>query len=165
MLSAIVARSTNNIIGVHNDLPWDLPDDRAYFRDITRGHNVIMGRKTAESIVARLGHGLPGRENILVTRDPDYTLEGFTVVHTIEDAIKAGGLDGFVIGGEQIYTQALPYCDRLYITEVDVIADGDAHFAEFDRDEWELVSSTPHTADDKHAYAFNFTVLDRKKPT
>lgn len=163
MLSAIVARSKNNVIGIHNDLPWNLPDDLKYFSQTTRGHNVVMGRKTAESIAQRLGHGLPNRENILVTRDPDYTLEGFTVVHTIEDAIEAGGLDGFVIGGEQIFAQALPFCDRLYITEVDVIVDGDAHFPAINSDEWELMSSTTHPADDRHAYSFTFTVLDRKK--
>jgi len=164
MIAAIVARSKNGVIGVDNALPWDLPDDRSYFRDVTRGHAVIMGRKTAESIVTHLGHGLPNRTNILVTRDQGYVLDGFTVVHDLDEAIKVSGSDAFIIGGEQIYRLAMPYCDRLYITEVDTELDGDAKFPEFDADEWQLVSSMPHEADDTHAYSFAFTILDRKKP-
>lgn len=163
MIAAVVARSRNGVIGIKNALPWDLPDDRAYFRDVTRGHAVIMGRKTAESIMDHLGHGLPNRTNILVTRDPGYTLDGFTVVNNLDDAVKVGGDDAFIIGGEQIYRLAMPYCDRLYITEVDTEIDGDAKFPDVNPDEWQLVSSTPHPADSKHAYAFAFTVLDRKK--
>ncbi len=164
MIAAIAARSRNNVIGVDNDLPWDLPDDLAYFRDVTRGHDVIMGRKTADSIIARLGHGLRNRENIVITRDTDYHPEGFTVVHSIDDAVEKADKDAFIIGGEQIYTLALPYCDRLYITEVDVDIDGDSHFADVDKNEWDVVSQTLHPADDRHAYAFSFDVLERKKP-
>lgn len=163
MISAIVARGRNGVIGSQNDLPWDLPDDRRYFADVTRGHTVIMGRKTAESIVARLGHGLPNRTNILVTRDPNYVLEGFVIAHDLDTAIATAGDDAFIIGGEEVYKWALPYYDRLYITEVDTTIDGDAYFPDINTDEWETVSSTPHAADDRHAYSFTFVVLDRKK--
>jgi dihydrofolate reductase len=162
MIAAIVARSRNNVIGVNNDLPWDLPDDRTYFREVTRGFPVIMGRKTAESIVARLGHGLPKRENILVTRDKTYALDGFTVAHSIREAIDMAGPDAFIIGGEQIYTQALPFCEKLYITEVDTYIDGDAYFPAIDETHWKVVSETPHPVDAKHSHPFTFTVLERK---
>ncbi|MDB5183321.1 MAG: diacylglycerol kinase [Candidatus Saccharibacteria bacterium] len=164
MIAAIVARSKNNVIGVNNDLPWDLPDDRTYFRDVTRGFPVVMGRKTAESINKRLGHGLPKRENILVTRDKDYHLEGFTVVHSINEALEMAGPDAFIIGGEQIYTQALPFCQKLFITEVDTYVDGDAYFPAVDVNQWTVVSETPHTVDAHHSHAFTFTVLERKSP-
>ncbi len=161
MIAAIVARSKNGVIGVNNDLPWDLPGDRKYFRDVTRAHSVIMGRKTAESIAARFGHGLPDRENIVVTRDADYQLDGFTVVHSIGEALQTAGSDGFVVGGEQIYAQALPYCDRLYVTEVDTDIAGDAYFPDFDTAEWREVSREVHQKDEKNDYAFDFVVYDR----
>lgn len=163
MISAIVARSKNNVIGIKNDLPWDLPDDRAYFRDVTRGHPVIMGRKTAESIVDRLGRGLPNRDNIVITRDDDYSLDGFVTVHTIDGALGVAGDDAMIIGGEQIYELGLPYCDRLYITDVDVELEGDAYFPAFDMNDWVLVSEKPHPADDRHKFSFTYRVYDRKK--
>ena len=161
MISAIVARSRNGVIGVKNDLPWDLPDDRKYFRDVTRGHAVIMGRKTAESIFTRLGHGLPDRPNIVVTRDTGYVLEGFIIVHSLEEAVAAAGSDGFIIGGSQIYEQAMSLCDRLYITEVDVEIDGDAYFPALDMTQWHEVSREHHEKDDSNEYAFDFVIYER----
>jgi dihydrofolate reductase len=161
MIAAIAARSRNGVIGSNNAIPWHLADDMKYFRETTSGHAVIMGRKTAESIVAYLGHGLPDRQNIVVTRDSVYTLAGFAVTHSIEDAIKSAGPDSFVIGGEQIYAQALPYCEKLYITEVDADVEGDAHFPDLDTFEWRETSREAHQKDNKNDYDFDFVVYDR----
>ena len=161
MIAAIVARSKNGVIGIKNDLPWDLPDDRSYFRDITRGKAVVMGRKTADSIIDRLGHGLPNRENIVLTRDDSYQPDGFTVVHSIEDIIRDNSADMFIIGGEQVYRLALPFCDRLYSTEVDVTIDGDAYFPDVDLPQWKEVSREHHLKDDKNQYNYDFVVYDR----
>lgn len=161
MIAAIAARSRNGVIGSDNAIPWHLSDDMKYFRDTTRGHAVIMGRKTAESIVARLGHGLPDRQNIVVTRDVGYKLGGFVVAHSVEEAIKTAGPDGIVIGGEQIYTQALPYCEKLYITEVDADVEGDAYFPQFDVSEWREISRDAHQKDNRNQYDFDFVVYER----
>jgi dihydrofolate reductase len=161
MIAAVVAKSKNNVIGIDNDLPWDLPLDRAHFREVTHGHAVIMGRKTAESIAARLGHGLPGRHNILVTRDVDYELTGFTVVHDIESAVRAAEGDAYIIGGEQIYKLALPLLDRVYLTEVHAILDGDTFFPELDHSEWTEMERESHKHDDKNQYDYDFVTLDR----
>lgn len=165
MIAAIVARSKNNVIGVENGLPWRLPDDMKFFRETTSGKPVVMGRKTAESIVNGLGGPLPNRQNIVVTRQDDFKLDGFLTAHTIDEALElASGDDVFIIGGEQIYTLALPYCDRLYITEVDATIEGDAHFPVLDDQEWTVVSQTPHPSDERHTYSFTFTTWDRKAP-
>lgn len=161
MIAAIVARSRNGVIGVKNDLPWDLPDDRIYFREMTRGKPVIMGRKTADSIIGRLGHGLPNRENIVITRGESYHPDGFTVVHSVEEAVAGTDADKFIIGGEQIYQLALPYCDRLYVTEVDVTIDGDTYFPDLDPTMWKEVSREPHQKDDKNEYNYDFVIFDR----
>ena len=161
MISAIVAKSKNGIIGINNDLPWDLSNDRTYFRDVTRGSTVIMGRKTADSIITRLGHGLPGRKNIVITRDRSYVPEGFTVAHSIEDAVSNSDVDVFIIGGEQIYTASLPLCDKLYVTEVDVTLDGDVYFPNIDPTEWKEASRTSHLQDDKNKYNYDFVIYER----
>lgn len=161
MIVAVVAKSKNNVIGVNNDLPWDLPNDRAHFRNVTRGHTVVMGRKTAESIAARLGHGLPDRQNIVITRDPDYTLPGFTVVHDLESAVNAADGDVYIIGGEQIYRAALPLLDRLYLTEVNAVIAGDTYFPELDSREWRETERESHAKDDKNHYDYDFVTLDR----
>lgn len=161
MIAAVVAKSENNVIGIDNDLPWDLPNDRAYFSKVTRGHTVIMGRKTAESIATRLGHGLPDRQNILVTRDTDYMLDGFTTVHDIETAVRDASEDAFIIGGEQIYRLALPLLDRIYLTEVHTTLQGDTFFPEIDRSEWREIERESHKKDDKNQYDYDFVTLDR----
>ena len=134
----------NRCIGVGNKLPWDLPEDMAYFREKTRGKPVVMGRKTYESI----GRLLPERPNIIVTREPDYQVEGAHVVQSLEAGLEhgktlakeVGAAEVMVIGGAQIYTQAMPVADRLYLTEVAQKAEGDAFFPEFNLDEWQEVS-------------------------
>jgi len=159
-LSIIAAIGKNNELGLDNKLPWKLPDDMKRFRELTKGHAVIMGRKTYESI----GRPLPDRKNIVITRRADYKADGCTVVGSIEDAIKAAGDDTepFVIGGSEIYDLAMPFANKLYLTFVDAEPDADVYFPEVDVKEWQFVSKEEHAEDEKHAYPFTFAVYKKK---
>ena len=130
-ISAIAAIGKNRVIGKGNDLVWKIPDDLARFRAITKGHPVIMGRRTFESI----GKPLPDRKNIVISRDKDYAPEGVIAVYSVEDALeKAKGFGNneiFVIGGGEIYKQMLPYTEKLYLTIIDSEADGDVFFPDY----------------------------------
>lgn len=153
-ISIIVAMGHGRVIGLNNQLPWLLPADLKFFKAATMGKPIIMGRKTFESI----GRNLPGRTNIVVTRNKKWKAEGAKVVHTLEKAIKVAGKEKpdeiMVIGGAQIYAEALDHAQRLYITEVDINVEGDAFFPEKSGD-WNEVSRTAHPAEDeKPAYAF-----------
>ncbi len=167
MVSLIVAASENNVIGRENDLPWSLPDDLNYFRKTTAGHPVVMGRKNHESI----GRLLPGRANIIVTRKNNYEVEGGVVVGSLETgiqkaidiAIADNRQEIFVIGGGEIFQQALPLADRMYITRVHANVPGDAFFPEFDTTEWQLTAEKHHAADEKHQYPFTFQTWERKR--
>lgn len=132
----IAAIGKNLVIGRGNELLWPIPDDLKRFKQLTTGHPVIMGRKTFESIFASLGKPLPNRTNIVITRDPSYQREGVVVVHSLEEALdQARALDAaemFVIGGAQIYEQALPLADKLYLTLIDAEEDGDAYFPPYE---------------------------------
>lgn len=162
MLSAIVAMAHRNVIGKKNELPWYLPADLKRFRELTRGHTVIMGRHTADSIIQRNGKPLPDRENIVITRDESYAPEGFTVVHSLTAALeKAADTDAFIIGGQQIYALALPVLDRLYVTEIDVEIDGDAYFPTLTPDEWQEIEREPHQKDEKNPYDYTYVTLER----
>lgn len=134
--SIIAALGKGRAIGKDNRLLWHIPEDLKRFKALTLGHPVIMGRKTFDSIVAQLGKPLPGRTNIIVTRDTAWAHEGAKVAHTIEEALmKAREIDHeevFVIGGAQIYAQALPFADQLYLTLVESEADGDTFFPEYE---------------------------------
>lgn len=164
MLSAVVATAHDGVIGKGNEMPWYLPDDFKHFRNITTGHAVIMGRNTADSILTRNGQPLPNRKNIVLTRDKTYAPDGFTIVHSLDEAIKAAGDDAMVIGGAQIYRLALPRLDRIYLTRVDAdVEGGDAFFPELPTDEWQEVSRGHHAKDEKHQYEFSFVTLDRIK--
>lgn len=158
MLSLIVAASENNVIGRENDLPWSLPDDLQYFKETTKGCPIIMGRKNFESI----GRVLPGRQNIVITRQPEYAVEGCDVVGSLEEAIEVAGdaEEVFVIGGGEIYKQALPMVDRVYLTRVHADIEGDVYFPELGS-EWQETSAEHHDADEKHEHAFTFYVYDR----
>ena len=160
MINAILAISKNGVIGSSNDLPWYLSADLVRFRKITTGHSVVMGRKTWNAIVDRIGKPLPNRTNIVITRDQSFKPEGATVVHTVEAAL-AIAQDGFVIGGAEIFQQALPYVSRLYLTEVDAEVHGDTFLPEFDRSEWREVSRETHSADEKNDHPYSFVVLER----
>lgn len=160
VLSAIVAASRNNVIGNKGRLPWNLPDEMAYFRDVTRGHPVIMGRLTHESI----GRALPGRQNIVISSQPDYKAEGCQVVHSLEEALAAvkDASEVFIIGGSQIYQAAMSKLDKVYLTRIDAEIEGDKFF-ELNQSRWNMVSNRPHPADDEHAYAFDMQVWERKQ--
>lgn len=133
-LTLIVATDKKNGIGISNQLPWHLPEDLAHFKRTTSGHTIIMGRKTFESI----GRPLPNRKNIVVSRNPDWHHEGVTCVSSIKDAIDhSEGKEAFVIGGAQIYQQAIEQAQKLIVTEIQAQFDCDAFFPEIDRNSWQ----------------------------
>lgn len=148
----------NRVIGNNNKMPWHLPADFAYFKKITSGHPIIMGRKTFESI----GRPLPGRRNIVVSRNPVFRADGVDVVASLEAAIEVcGNADGFVIGGATLYVQALPRVDRIYLTEVDASPEGDTLFPELDRNQWREIARERREVDGKNGHAMAFVVLER----
>lgn len=167
-LALVVAAARNRVIGLGNAMPWHLPADLRYFKKITLGKPVIMGRNTFESI----GRPLPGRTNIVVTRNVSFRAEGVCVVHSLEAALElssrilseqdnAGG-EVMVIGGAQLYAQALPLADRLYLTEVDAEPQGDAWFPALDSNQWQEVAREELPASAQNPYACSFLVLERK---
>jgi len=158
-LSLIVAMSRNRVIGVDNRLPWHLPGDLKRFRSLTMGHAIIMGRRTWESI----GRPLPGRRMLVVSRRPDYRVEGATVWASLEDALAAcsGDDEVFIIGGEQLFAAALPAADRIYLTVVEADFAGDTWMPEFDVAQWREVERTSVAADAANAHACTYSVYDR----
>ena len=158
-ISLIVAMARNRVIGSNNQMPWHLPADFAYFKRITLGHPIIMGRKTFESI----GRILPGRRNIVVSRNRDFQVDGAEVMHSLDEAIGTcpGHEEVFVIGGATLYAAALPQAVRLYITEVDVAPDGETLFPIIDKRDWFEAARQRVEPDDKNAYAMEFVVLER----
>lgn len=160
ILSMIVAHADDRIIGKDNDMPWHLPADLAYFKKTTLGKPVVMGRKTYESI----GRPLPGRQNIVISRDPNYQAEGVEVVSSVDAAIdKAGDVEEvMVIGGGAIYAHCLPAAQRLYITHIQASVEGDTQFPAYDLDEWRKVSGESHKADEKNAYDLEFAVYEKR---
>ena len=155
MISLIAVVARNRAIGKNNALLWHLPEDLRHFRCVTRGKPVIMGRKTWESLPAAF-RPLPGRRNVVVSRDAAYVAPGAECATTLEAAVRlcADADEAFVIGGEQIYRQALPLADRLHLTEVDENADGDAFFPEFAPGDWQEVSRQAGAASAGPAYSF-----------
>ncbi|MFK3794401.1 dihydrofolate reductase [Pseudomonas piscis] len=158
-LSLIAALAENRVIGIDNSMPWHLPGDFKYFKATTLGKPIIMGRKTWDS----LGRPLPGRLNIVVSRQTDLALEGAEVYPSLEAAVaraeqwalEQGASELMLIGGAQLYTQGLEQADRLYLTRVALNPEGDAWFPEFDEQRWKLVSDQPNPAQgDKPAYSF-----------
>ncbi len=160
-IALVVAASTNNVIGKDNSLVWHLPNDMKFFKNVTWGFPVVMGRKTFQE----LGKPLKGRVNIVITRQADWS---------VEEVITAGSLDGamrsatetnakkiFVIGGGEIYRQAISIADTIYITRVHGEFEGDAFFPEIDENEWKLISNEDFPVDEKHAYAYSFQVWKR----
>jgi dihydrofolate reductase len=161
MISIVVAIADHNVIGKDNQLIWHLPADLRHFKQKTMGHPMIMGRKTFESI----GKPLPGRTTIIVTRQEDYTAEGCIVTHSVQEAIeKAKELDGQVsiVGGAEIYKQALPLVDVIYLTRVHHTFDGDTFFPELNEAEWEQISAETHEPDEKNKYPYTFIELRRR---
>ncbi len=170
ILSMIVATADNNVIGKDNTMPWHLPADLAYFKKVTLGKPIIMGRKTYESI----GRPLPGRRNIVISRDETYIpqgkgAEGVDTVTSVEQALAlVDGSDGsepveeiMVIGGGAIYKHCLPSADRLYVTHIHATIDGDTQFPSYDDGCWEKMGSELRSSDDKNAYDLDFCVYQR----
>ncbi|PKV76371.1 dihydrofolate reductase [Pontibacter ramchanderi] len=162
MIAIVVAIAENNVIGKDNQLIWHLPADLRHFKQKTMGHPMIMGRKTFESI----GKPLPGRTTIIVTRQEDYKAEGCIVVNSVEEAIAKGKeLDSeqvSIVGGAEIYKQALPMVDMLYLTEVHHAFNGDTFFPELKEEEWQELSAESHEPDEKNKYPYTFKELRRK---
>ncbi|MFP4046634.1 MAG: dihydrofolate reductase [Bacteroidales bacterium] len=159
MLSMIVAAAENNAIGKDNKLLWHLPDDLKHFKNTTKGHHIIMGRKTFESN----GRPLPKRTNIIITKNKDFTADGCLIVHSIDEALEIAKNDNepFIIGGETIYRQAMPLAERIYLTRVHTEIEGDTFFPEIDENEWEEKSREYHEKDEKHPYPFSIITLER----
>lgn len=167
-VSLVVAVAENGVIGRANALPWHLPDDLRYFKRVTLGKPIVMGRRTFESI----GRPLPGRHNIVLTRDPAWTADGVTTVHGLREALQvaraeaAGDGDGdpevMVIGGADIFALALPLADRLYLTEVKGRPDGDTYFPPLDPDDWREVSRDPGAPDDQGRHTHDYVVMSRR---
>ncbi len=161
IISHLVAASENNVIGKNNQLPWHLPNDFKYFKNKTWGMPVIMGRKTFES----MEKDLPGRINIVVTKNGDWKRENVLAVKKIDEAIeKAKGTDCkevFIIGGGEIFKQTLEIANRLYITRVHTNIEGDVFYPEFDKTEWKLISEEPQKADGKHKFDYTFQVWEK----
>ncbi|MBO9632402.1 MAG: dihydrofolate reductase [Chitinophagaceae bacterium] len=163
IIAFAVAASENNVIGKDNQLLWSLPNDMKFFKNTTWGFPVIMGRKTFES----LGKPLAGRTNIVITRQKDYTANGIIVVPSLEEALKAAAstdaLEAFVIGGGEIFKQALPVADKIVLTRVHTVIDGDAFFPELNPGEWAMEWHQDHEADEKHAWPYSFQIWRRQR--
>ncbi|CAB4326146.1 MULTISPECIES: dihydrofolate reductase [unclassified Brucella] len=166
LVSIVVAASENNVIGHENDMPWRLSTDLKRFKALTLGKPVIMGRRTWQS----LGRPLPGRANIVITRDADFRAEGAEVVSSLEDALALarkfaaeGGVGEIcVIGGGQIYVQAMPLADRLHLTRVLAVIEGDTYFPEINPQDWQLLSSEDVPAGDKDSYPTRYMLYERR---
>ena len=161
-LSMIAALDTNNVIGRDNQVPWCIRTDLRRFKTLTMGHHVIMGRKTYES----MNRPLSGRTNVVITRRDDWSAEGVTVVHTLEEALRlaanAGDDEPFIIGGAEIYQLAIHRADRMYLTRVHAEVEGDTWFPEFDDvSEWKLIDAEHCDADEKNEYPFSFLTYER----
>jgi dihydrofolate reductase len=155
--SIIAAMARNRVIGVNNGLPWRLPEDLQHFKALTLGHPVLMGRKTWESLPGRL----PGRTNVVITRNPSFHADGCVVVNSLDAAIAAcaHASEAFCIGGAELYGQALEYAARLYLTEIQDDFPGDARFPDFDRTRWRETAREIHRND--AGLEYHFVTYDR----
>jgi dihydrofolate reductase len=160
-LSLIVAMAKNRVIGANGAIPWKLPNELQLFKRVTMGHHIIMGRKTWESI----GRLLPGRTTVIITRQKDYKVAGATMAGSLDDAISKCTDDSeiFVVGGGELYREALPRADRIYLTTVDTEPAGDTHMPGFDLAQWQETSVESFMPDERHAHGYRFSVLDKKQ--
>lgn len=159
-ISIIVAMAKNRTIGVNNTLPWRCPEDLKHFKTLTMGHHMIMGRKTFDSI----GKPLPGRTTVVVTRNFDLMIEGCVMAHSLNEAIAAcaGDEEIFIVGGAELYRQAIGLVDRLYITEIQQDVEGDAHFLEFDKRVWQETSREVRSQETPQPLEYHFVTYRRK---
>lgn len=158
-LSLIAALADNRVIGKGNRLPWHLPADLQYFKRLTMGKPIVMGRRTWESLPGLL----PGRTHVVVTRNPAYRAQGGFVVHSLDEAITTfGDVDELMlVGGASLYSQALPLVARMYLTEVHIAPEGDAYFPEFDRAQWREIAREEGKVDRRNAIPHSFVTLQR----
>ena len=159
IISIIVAMDTNGVIGKDGKLPWHLSADLKHFKAITMGKPIVMGRKTHES----LGRVLPGRENIVITRNNNYQAPGCTVLHSLDDVfVHCRNADEIIImGGAELYVQILDRANRIYLTEVHAEVSGDTYFPAYDGDQWREVQRQDFRADEKNRYDYSFVILER----
>ncbi len=165
IISMIAAMGSNRVIGKNNDIPWHLPDDFQYFKDSTKGHYVLMGRKNFESLPPRF-KPLPDRPNVVITRNKQYEAKGAQVVYSLEEALQVAEIAGeeevFIIGGGEIYRLGLEFAERIYLTEIESEYEGDTYFPEFDKNSWQEVSRKHHPSDERHKSAFDFVIYEKK---
>jgi len=162
-ISLIAALSLNHVIGKNNQLPWHMPNDLAHFKELTLGRPVIMGRKTFES----MGKLLPKRRNIIITRDKNFTIKGAEVVHSLEEAFQKtqNEVEVQIIGGAEIYTQALPFATHMDLTIIDTKIEGDTYFPQWNKEEWQEIAREDFVKDDEHAYDYHFITYERIQKT
>ncbi len=159
MLNIIVAVAHHNVIGLAGKMPWHLPAELQYFKRITMGKPIIMGRKTFDSI----GRALPGRQNIVVTRNLHWQHAGVETAHTLDEAlVKAGEADAFVIGGATLYEEALTRVAKIYLTRIDATVEGDTFFPDLPSSTWQTISSEHRAKDEKNIFDVDYTVLVRR---
>ncbi|MFD1360516.1 dihydrofolate reductase [Lentibacillus salinarum] len=162
MIALLAAMDRNRVIGYRNDLPWHLPNDLKFFKQTTTGYPIIMGRKTFEAI----GRPLPNRKNIVLTKQPDQFPEGIEVIRDIEAVLDWNDASPaelfFVIGGETIFKQFLPYADRMYITWIDDVFQGDTYFPDFSKQAWQLTTEKKGEKNPKNPYDYYFLQYDRR---
>ena len=159
IITLIAARARNGVIGRNNQMPWKIPGEQAYFKRVTMGHPIVMGRKTWESI----GRALPGRRNIVVTRDRTYIASGADVVGSLDEAFRlVGDVEQiFIIGGAQLYAAAMPRASRVLLTEIDADFDGDTLMPALDRRQWRETSREDHPPTGKQPFGHSFVVYER----
>ncbi|WP_053219469.1 dihydrofolate reductase [Virgibacillus senegalensis] len=164
MISLLYAMDKNRVIGYQNDLPWRLPNDLKFFKQLTTGNTIIMGRKT----FASLKRPLPNRKNVIVTRDETFHAEGCQILHSVDEIIKWNENDPetelFVIGGGEIFRQILPYTDRMYMTLIEDSFPGDTFFPEYNEAEWKLTKKVQGEKNEKNPYDYYFLQYDRVQP-
>lgn len=160
-VTLIAARARNGVIGKNNAMPWKIPGEQAYFKRVTMGHPIVMGRRTWESI----GRPLPGRRNIVVTRDPGFAAQGAEVVHGMDEALALcrHAAEVFVIGGAQLYDAAMPMADRLLLTEIDHDFDGDAFMPAPDAARWRETARDVQVAEGPPAFGFAYVTYERRR--
>lgn len=160
----IAAMGSNRVIGKDNDIPWHLPDDFRFFKETTKGHHVIMGRKNWESLPSSF-QPLPSRPNIVITRQENYEAKGAVVVSSLEEALKMsennGESEAFIIGGGEIYRMGLQHAQKIYLTEINGEFEGQVTFPDFSSSEWEEQERIHHSVDERHKYSFDFVTYKK----
>ncbi|MEC2056615.1 dihydrofolate reductase [Peribacillus psychrosaccharolyticus] len=160
MISLMLAMDENRVIGKDNQLPWHLPADLQYFKKVTMGHPIVMGRKTYESI----GRLLPGRVNIIITRNKSFQVNGAVILHNVAEIKEYADKcekEVFVIGGAEIFREILPETDKLYITQIHHTFEGDTYFPQIDSNQWRVTSSVKGKVDELNVYQHDFNILER----